>query len=168
MSFQEGYSPRSPLSPVRPHVHGGDKKQDELDRLTVETVAKAGGPSHCQAVYFNMICKEVIGSENEKFRELQPKLDIPDNDYYNRAMRLVLAYLIRHRMTYTVSCIRHEYERCPRNTGFEKPRQVDQYMKELIGPLGASAATSTMSTRASSMAGDVQDVNTVPVTPMMK
>ncbi|OHT07153.1 hypothetical protein TRFO_01273 [Tritrichomonas foetus] len=160
-------TPKSPLSPVRPHVHGEDKKQDDLDKKTVQAVAEAGGPNHIQAEYFNLICKSVLGSENEKFKELQPKLDIPDYEYYSRAVKLVLAYLLRHRMTYTVSCIRHEYGKCPKQTGFNKPSEVDSYIKELIGPLGSRSTTrsTTRSTSRASSVSDGRDINTVPVTP---
>lgn len=159
-------SPRSPKSPVRPHVHGEDKKQDELDEQTVLEVAKAGGPNFIQAEYFNLICKAVVHGDNEKFKPIQPETEknMPESDYYRIAIKLVLAYLLRHKMTHTVSCIRHEYEKCPRNTGYNKASEVDEKFSQLIGPLGSRESSRTQS-HVSERSSDYQNINVVPVTP---
>lgn len=161
-------SPRSPKSPVRSHVHGEDKKQDDLDEQTVRAVDQAGGPNFIQAEYFNLICKAVVHDDNEKLRSIQPQTEeqLPDSDYYKIATRLVLAYLLRHRMKYTVSCIRHEYEKCPRNTGYNKASEVDEKFEQLIGPLGSRASSRSQS-HVSERSSDYQNINTVPVTPKM-
>ena len=157
-------SPRSPMSPVRPHSHGEDKKQDQLDEETVQVVAQAGGPNYIQSEYFNLICKAVLNDpENEKLKELQPNLSIPNSDYYTRAVKLVLAYLLRNRMTHTVSCIRHEFKECPKNTGYDKASQVDQHFRELIG-----ISTSRTPSCAPSSVINEQNVNIVPITPKSK
>lgn len=161
-------SPRSPKSPVRSHVHGEDKKQDELDEQTVLAVAKAGGPNFIQAQYFNLICKAVVHDDNEKFKPIQPQTDeqIPDSEYYSIAMKLCLAYLLRHKMKYTVSCIRHEYEKYPKNTGYNKASEVDEKFNQLIGPLGSRTSSRTQS-HVSERSSDYQNINIVPETPKL-
>ena len=161
-------TPRSPKSPVRSHVHGEDKKQDELDEQTVLAVAKAGGQNHIQAEYFNLICKAVVHGDNEKLKPIQPQTEeqIPDSDYYSMAMKLCLAYLLRHKMKHTVSCIRHEYEKCPRNTGYNKASEVDEKFSQLIGDLG-SRSSSRAQSHVSERSSDYQNINVVPVTPKL-
>ena len=110
-----------------------DDAQIYLDRYTSYIVRQKGGDNHLHAKFISETSKVVVGSTNPVLDELQSDVRIDDTiSQWNKAYRVVLAFLRKHQMTETLHVMRQEYPNVPKQTGFSKSNELDHYFHKLI------------------------------------
>ena len=110
-----------------------DDAQIYLDRYTTYIVRQKGGDNHLHAKFISETSKVVVGSTNPLLDELQSNVRIDDTiSQWNKAYRIVLAFLRKYQMTETLHVMRQEYPNVPKQTGFSKTHELEHTFHELI------------------------------------
>ena len=98
-----------------------------------EVMLKNGATCNLQARFLHSLCDEIQKSDNSALSALQPQIRVErEDDSWEEAICLVVAYLKRYRMVETVRTMRKEYASTPSHTGYKKGSEVDDIFDALF------------------------------------
>ena len=121
------------MSPGKtPGSHEKDPKQHRLDLAAAKVIEECGGINYIQSQYMLQLSQEVVGSENPHFSNLQPHVEIPEQEAWEKALCLAVAYIKRYKMGSTLQAMKNEYENVPKSTGYARASEVENAFKSIL------------------------------------
>lgn len=105
-----------------------DAKVD-LDRKVDRDIQKAGGNNVIQAKYIREIGKQINLSTDRKVDRLKSAPYVHDDEAWQKAFNLCVAYLRRYKMDTTLSTIKDEGISVPKETGYQRASDVNNQFR---------------------------------------
>lgn len=108
---------------MNPNLRGQRISRQELISESQEVLQNAGVGNHSRAQFLVEVSREVVGSENPLFCQLQPKIHSHESDSWIHAFSLVFQYLTEHKLQSTLSAVEAEF-----NQG-QLPKELTTFRK---------------------------------------
>lgn len=116
------------------NIRGQKISRQELINESQEVLQNAGVGNHSRAQFLVEVSREVVGSDNPLFCQLQPRIHKHESESWIRAFSLVFQYLTEHNLQSTLSAVEAEFNRgqLPKElTSFRKGEASTHLMKIL-------------------------------------
>lgn len=94
---------------MNPNLRGQRISRQELIIESQEVLQNAGVGNHSRAQFLVEVSREVVGSDNPLFCQLQPKIHSHESESWIRAFSLVFQYLTEHNLQSTLSAVEAEF-----------------------------------------------------------
>lgn len=107
-------------------------KNIDFSQKITEILTNKGATNHCQSEFIEQVSDIVVHSDNPEFQLIQPRLQIQDSQEWKMALNFVIAYLKMYKMDITLNVIQNEYENISFNTGFKRPKEMDNFFEKLM------------------------------------
>lgn len=108
---------------MNPNLRGQRISRQELILESQEVLQNAGVGNHSRAQFLVEVSREVVGSDNPLFCQLQPKIHSHESESWIRAFSLVFQYLTEHSLQSTLSAVEAEF-----NQG-QLPKELTTFKK---------------------------------------
>lgn len=97
-----------------------------------KVIQESGGNNYLYCSYLKEISKLIYSSEDNKYNKFKANINIKDSPAWDQSFKLVIAFLKRYKMNYSLKTIQDEGINIPKSTGFTKASEVEKYFKELF------------------------------------
>jgi hypothetical protein len=84
--------------------------EEDLKAQTSEVMKEKGANNHCQAQFYEVTSREVIGSLDPQFSTLQPKIRDHPEEAWGKAYEFIYSFLKKHQMALTLSTMKVEFQ----------------------------------------------------------
>lgn len=108
---------------MKPNIRGQRISRLELITESQQVLQDAGVGNHSRAQFLVEVSREVVGSDDPLFCQLQPKIHSHESEPWIRAYSLVFQYLTEHNLQSTLSAVEAEF-----NQG-QLPKELTTFKK---------------------------------------
>ncbi|EAY17675.1 hypothetical protein TVAG_169870 [Trichomonas vaginalis G3] len=128
----------------------------DLDRKVDRDIKNAGGNNVIQAKYIREIGKQINNATDAKIDRLKSAPFVHDEEAWQKAFNLVVAYLRRYKMDITLSAIKDEGITVPKETGYQRASDVNGQFRR-FDLISANLGALTFRDRVEALAKGVQE-----------
>jgi len=101
----------------------------QLNQAVYQRFVDKGCDNNLRAQFYTEVARNVVGSS--VLFPIQPKVKNMDSKAWNKSLCFVVSYLRRFKMEKSIQAMKIEYSSIPRNTGFSKVSELDQFFRQL-------------------------------------